>query len=112
MADKPTPYYEKDTILYQVLFFIAGLIVVVQESELIMGYLGEGAGYVAMASSVIAIGLSFTKRRPIHLERLEVLEDTEVGEDSVAPIIKKPRKKPTSKKKGRLNILDEEEEEL
>lgn len=70
-----TPALNKDTVWYQIFLFLAGVVALMQDNEYLISLIGENAGWFMMLSSVIAIGLSFTKPKPTHQERLDSLED-------------------------------------
>ena len=72
-----TPALKKDTIWYQIFLFLAGLVAYLQAEPLVIETLGTNVGLLAMASSVIAIALSFTKPRPSHTDRLNKLDEHE-----------------------------------
>ena len=76
-----TPALRKDTVWYQILVLVAGIIAVLQDSEYVLGLLGDNVGALMIASSIVAIGLSFTKPRGPTKSNLEVLnEDENMGD--------------------------------
>lgn len=75
-----TKFYRKDTFWYQLLLFLSGLVAYFQGDSFVIESLGTNVGVLAMASSLINIGLSFTKPRPGHEERLKKLNDEHENE--------------------------------
>ena len=71
-----TPTLGKDTIVYQILLFASGLLAYIIDDPWMINVIGSNMDIFMMASSAIAIGLSFTKPR-IPKENLEILEVTD-----------------------------------
>ena len=76
-----TPALRKDTVWYQILLLVAGVIAVLQDSEYVLGLLGENVGVLMIASSIVAIGLSFTKSRGPVKSNLDILDETDWDEE-------------------------------